>query len=399
MPRPGFRGPVFSLSFGRENAPLIRRRFSEDDDAFSYLIEFTTSMVVLIIILAAYYTAIEHEFPIPSNSDSSRVTAGMRIMDTLATTPGLAGNSTAWEELPIDLQARRLEEVGLAYPAGTNHHNISIPRDPKGNQSLPEEGTMLSAAKIDGLRNVTYLMMKDLFSLKTQEFFLSCRPIPAGNLSFQQQALLTLDYGVNLSGAFGKSSVERLFVVSFRNVNDPTVPVWDMYGVVSLKLILVEGIVVHPQVFISELNYAPTSGETEEEWLELLNSNSAAVDLSGWFITMDSSPKNLSSVRGSLILRGEARAVVCADPTAVQAAYTVDPRAAIYRITDGVFGIDGLSNGEGTIALDGVLVPADIVSYNSSLGGDEISERTLERISLHKNLFRESALDGGTPGY
>ena len=394
---PGRTG--FSSNYKRAEALLISKVLEKDEDAFTYLIEFVTAIFIFIIILTAYYKAIDNEFSIKDESDDTEVMEVMRILDTLTTTPGLAGNTTEWENLGLDELDQELKEVGFAYPASASHYDVHGERTGDTNLSSTHGKIILNAAKIHGLRNITYPKMKELFSLNYRELAICITPIRVTNLSDEQAEYLTLTFGVNVTEGDEKNTVERLFAVSFMNVTDPSVPLLSNYTVVSIKVSLLEGVLSYPRALITEFNYAPFSGDTSEEWVELYNRNDAAVDLSTWHVTVEDSEKNFSSHRGSLILQGKSYAVVSADPDILLADYPVDVNASVYVISGNLFGIDGLPDDVSTLVLEGDNVPSDIIRYDSSMGGDDSNHRTLERVSLFGTVFNQSTVDNGTPGF
>jgi len=375
-------------------ARILRR----DDDAFNYLIEFVTAIFLFIIILTAYFRAIDTEFPIRDESDDTEVMEIMRILDTLTTTPGLAGNSTEWENLGVDELNQELKEVGFAYPASAHHYNISTERTEDMDLPTTHGSVMLNAAKIAALRNITYPTMKALFSLKYHELAIRVAPIPVTELSGKQADYLTIHFGANVTEAGEKNTVERLFPVSFLNVTDPAIPLHSNYTVVSIKVTLAEGILEYPRVLVSEFNYAPPSDDTAEEWVELFNRNDAAIDLGSWTITVEDTEKNFTLHRGSLILPGKGYALVCSDTDLILGSYPVDGNSSINTISGNLFGIDGLPNDNGTLALVGEKVPIDIIIYDSSMGGGDDNHRTLVRVSFYTTVFREGTVDKGTPG-
>ena len=397
-PAPPERTGLSSDYKGAE-ALLTARVLKKDEDAFTYLIEFVTAVFIFIIILTAYYKALDSEFSIKDESDDTEVMAVMRILDTLTNTPGLAGNTTEWEKLGLDELDQELKEVGFAYPASASHYDVHGERTEDLNLSSTHGSAILNAAKIHALGNITYPKMKELFSLSHYQLAIRITPLRVTNLSDQQLEYLTLSFGVNVTEGDEKNTVERLFTVSFLNVTDPSVPIRFNHTVVSIKVSLLEGVLDYPRVLISEFNYAPFSGESSEEWVELYNRNDAAVDLRTWLITVEDTEKNFTSHRGSLILQGKSYAVVCADPDILLADYSVDANASVYVISDALFGIDGLPDDEGVLVLEGENTPSDIIRYDSSMGGDDSDRRTLERVSLYGTLFEEGAMDKGTPGF
>ena len=392
---PGHRTALFNTV--RARSPLfLRRRLFRDEDAISYIIEFFAAMIVFIVILTAYFLAIDTQFSTPDSTDRTEVTTIMRVLDSLTGSQGRAGNTTSWERLGPDELNGNLSNLGFALApsnSGQAGSNTSV------NLSLSHGVNVLCAAKIGALRNVSYLTLKDLFVLEHREFAIQVSPMEMTTLSPEQQDLLTIRFGVNISHSVKRNTVERLFTVSFHNVDDPQIPIQANYSIVSIKVTILEGVVEYPKVYISELNYAPYSGDSEEEWVELYNGNDAAVDLTHWTFTVDGETRELVLYRGSAILPGGGRALICADPQITLDIYPVDPNASVFAIETGIFGIDGLPDEGGSLTLEGIFVYDDILEYDTITGGGSETRQTLERVSIHQTVFRESDVDYGTPGY
>ena len=392
----------FSSEHGRAERLRLPGVLNKDEEGFNYLIEFVIAMFVFVVILTAYYAAVQNQFSVSDGSDDTRIMDAMRVLDTLTTTPGLAGNSTQWEELDVDQLDQQLLELGFAYPAAGGHYDVQAARVDDVNLTTQSSRNILNAAKIDALRKVSYQKMKELFSIEMENLELRIAPTSVVPLSDGQREYLTLNFGVNATGAEAKNTVERLFTVSFLDVTDPNFTIQSNHTVVSIKLTLLEGIVSFPRVVMTELNYAPFSENSNEEWVELYNTNDAAVNLSEWSLTVigrnGQEKKDFKLYLGSMILPGKGRAVVAANPETLLEDYPVDGNASIYIISGGVFGIDTLPNDNGTLVLEGVSVPNDVLAYDFSMGGGDDNHRTLVRVSIYKNLLRESTVDRGSPG-
>jgi len=390
--------PPSSLLIKDFNSHKLFLSIKKNEDGFNYLIEFVAAMFIFIIVVVAYYTALENQFSIKDKSDDVRVMTAMRILDTLTTQPGLAGNTTEWEKLSPETLEKDLIEVGFAFSTSWSHYDIYKERN-ETNLSSTHGNTMLDAAKINALRNVTYEKMKEIFHLDYREMELRITPLQVTNLSAEQMDYLTIDFGVNSTEAKVKSTVERIFPVSFLNVKDPALLKHSNYTAVSIKCTLLEGIVDYPRIVINEINYAPYTGDQREEWVELYNTNDCAVNLSSWTIEVEEQKQYFTPVRGTLFLRGKSYAVVCSDSDVLLSNYKVNENATIYIIEDAVFGVDSLPDENGTIILEGGIYPRDEVTYSSSDGGGPETKKTLERVSIYKTLFKESINEGGTPGF
>ncbi|MEO0898365.1 MAG: lamin tail domain-containing protein [Bacteroidota bacterium] len=149
-------------------------------------------------------------------------------------------------------------------------------------------------------------------------------------------------------------------------------------------------------IVINEIHYNGLgSGTDVDEFIELVNTGSTAVDLSGWSFSQG---VTFTFPSGSTIQPGQF-IVVAFNSTAFQAAYGFLPD---YQWTSG-----GLSNsGEDIIIVNAGGVTQDIVDYDDCCGWPTEADGdgpSLELISpsLDNNLpasWQASALDGGSPG-
>ena len=133
---------------------------------------------------------------------------------------------------------------------------------------------------------------------------------------------------------------------------------------------------VSAQVIISEIMYVAPGNDAHQEWVELFNSGTTAVDIRSWKINdgsnhvLNAPPKNGGV--GSTIIAPSGYLIIAADAAQFRSIY---PSAA--NVVDTTL---SLPNSGGTISLQNGSTVQDSVSYDSSIGaaGDG---NTLNRIS------------------
>lgn len=134
---------------------------------------------------------------------------------------------------------------------------------------------------------------------------------------------------------------------------------------------------------INEINYNPPVGGKEEkkqEWIELYNYGTTALDLSGWKIkdTKRTDDLELGPGEVTMIVPAGGYVVITADKTNVYSVYTVAPGAIKLQTDDNKIA-DGLGDGSDTITImDSDGNDVDTVTYDDSWGGDGDGD-TIER--------------------
>lgn len=141
----------------------------------------------------------------------------------------------------------------------------------------------------------------------------------------------------------------------------------------------------HGGVVISEIMYHPASEQTAEEYLELHNNGTAAVDVSGWAFTNGVS----FTLPATTTIPADGRLVVAADSAAFTAKHP--------GVTNFVAGWTGrLSNSSNKIKLaDSAGNPVDEVDYSDD-GDWGVRRKDWWSDSGHKGLSWDSGADGGS---
>ncbi len=148
-------------------------------------------------------------------------------------------------------------------------------------------------------------------------------------------------------------------------------------------------------VVISEVQHSPSSDEPE--FLELVNTGSQPVDLSGWQI--EAVFKNGRSMPGGTILLPGARLVMTESITLLQAAYSDLPNIPLIEFNGSLKG-----SGETIELVTASGLVADSVTYsNASPWPQAVDNRTLELIDLQSDNdlgsnWSVSSSDLGSPG-
>lgn len=116
------------------------------------------------------------------------------------------------------------------------------------------------------------------------------------------------------------------------------------------------------QVVISEIMYDLEGADSDREWIEIFNSGSGLIDLSGWKFFENEINHSLNLIQGQSALIGGGRAVIAASSTK----FLIDWPNFSGALFDSSFSLS--NTGEGLVIKDDSLNIVDIVFYNSSWG-------------------------------
>jgi len=139
------------------------------------------------------------------------------------------------------------------------------------------------------------------------------------------------------------------------------------------------------QISITEIMY-DLSGSDTNEWIEIENTGSQAVDASTWKLFEANSNHGLKVFQGDGVIQPGLFAIIANDP----GAFLVEYANFKGMIFDSSFSL--LNTGETLIMRDDNLVDSDSATYDSSLGGNGDGN------SLHKNASSGWKASAPTPG-
>ncbi len=337
------------------------RRFREDEEALSHIIEFTIALIIFVFVITGYLSAVNSKFVVNSPADSRRDENCLKLSEIIIGDTGMArthaGNTTDWERLSPDELDRNLTRPGLAL-AGSGFG-------------------VLSEAKVVGLRNLTYLRMKSLLSLTNLDFNIEIMELNGTGIAF---------FGPSSDTAHRLSQVDRVVLLK-NNASDTG-------RAVKLKFRLFQGISRRPLVRVNEIMYHPNGDK--HEWLELYNPSDEAVNLSTLVLYTYTGNIFRDFPEGdSMILPGGGYAVLASN-SMVWNEYAVSPTALRLTVKDGAFAQGGLPDTGATISIAGEGFREMSCLYNNTLGGDG-NGKSLEWSVQHGD-FLESLNAGGTPG-
>lgn len=340
--------------------PGIKGRFNlsgfrKDEDALTHIIEFTLALIILIIVIAGYFQAIEHKFIIQSPEDSRRDEVCIRLSERLLDDPGMAitgsGNTTQWERLDPQAIAENLTRPGLAA---------------KG-----RDFGVISQEKILGLRNVTYETLLDILVMEGYYFNIEILELDDTRL---------IHFGLSSDGVKGVSEVKRIALLQGEN-GDRTVKV---------NIRVFEGVNKKTLVRVNEFMYHPEEGK--HEWIELYNPSDEAVDLSTFALYVNTRDQLRADNK---ILPGKGYAVI-SDSEATWVEYNISADALPLLVKDNALGLNGFSDTGMEFVIAGQWFRTERYSYNNTLGGDGDGD-SLEW-SYASGGWISSATVGGTPG-
>ncbi len=138
---------------------------------------------------------------------------------------------------------------------------------------------------------------------------------------------------------------------------------------------------VHADVVINEIMYAPTNG-SNYEWVEIFNSGSSAVDLQGWrFFHGESTSGPLTLRNGSTTVLGPSEYAIIAKSPSVVTDYSWLNFSGMILSASTLSLPDSGSNTYIAIASDTNKTISNSVVYDPSLGGSKDTGNSLSKIS------------------
>ena len=338
----------------------LPKHFREDQDGLTHIIEFSLALIIILIILAGFFTAVDTEFILQTPDDNKRQDECIRYAELLVGDTGLAhlninNTTTNWEGLNASLLDNDLIRPGLA-------------------QEDTDYG-IISYQKVIGLRNLTYKDLRFILSIRKYEFNIDISEVDGKNIA---------SFGYSHDRASKISETNRILVMTGNGDDRP----------VELSFRLFEGIKRKELVRVNELMYHPEDGKNE--WIELYNPTDEAVNLSSFAIYFQKGQTFRDILEGdSLILPGRSYGLI-ADNGETWDQYAIAPGTMKSLVKDGSIGKDGLSDEGMDFFFQGETFAGLSYSYNSDHGGSG-NGNTQEWSGTEQGWF-ESLAAGGTPG-
>ena len=226
-----------------------------DNRGISRIVEFVIMFTVFLVIVTSFYSLVNiwTRPPIVNYNQEE----AMRVSEVLIGNPGCMDNNnskTNWEEYPAYYKD--------APNIDTNMTALGLAKD-KNSYGV------LSMSKILGMGKITYSKAKEMLALSPGQNF---------NISFQIIGNETKIYwGADYTNAKNVGMYKRIVAV-YNPINNSYVPA-------RLAICLFDGSVYNEKIVINEIMYAPPNvPEGDNEWIELYNPTSMAINVSGWFI-------------------------------------------------------------------------------------------------------------------
>lgn len=350
------------------------------DQGVAGTLEVVVALLVFVLVLTAYFTAVAQTFE-SNERDLAPRSQAVLLSTLLMSEPGRLDDgstdgNTSWEEF-----------VAASNYTVTQTHNIHENLTGLG-FALEDAGYgVVDREKIEAMRKVTYEQAREILGLDR------------GRLDFHLSVVtedgdVVLDYGPRPREG-EVHSFRR--VVSLQQVNSSVVPV-DFP--VSEKLIINE-IMWHPL----EVAGGTGANEDELEWIELWNPNNFAVNVSGWHITNDnpSNPQNEDpssdnqlrawDAGGTLTIPPAGYAVVVGSNSRVFDFFVVDDDAVKLKMNFNEITRQGLRpdgnnppanpQGEKITLVDGEDKVVEFVDYRHTWGGSNF-EQTGDNFTLSR---------------
>ncbi len=344
-----------SPGFPGYNGRFNHTGFRKDEDALTHIIEFTLALIILIIVIAGYFQAIEHKFIIQSPEDSRRDEVCIRLSERLLDDSGNAitgsGNTSQWERLDSMAIAENLTRPGLAAEG--------------------RDFGVISQEKLLGLRNVTYEKLLDILAMEDYYFNIEILELDDTRL---------IHFGLSSDGVKGVSEVKRIAILQ-NDTGERTVKV---------NIRVFEGVNKRTLVRVNEFMYHPEEGK--HEWVELYNPSDEAVDLSTFAMYVNTRDQLRADNK---ILPGKSYGVI-SDSEAAWSEYAISPDALPFLVKDNALGLNGFSDIGMEFVIAGQWFRTQKYSYNSTLGGNG-DGHSLEWSSASGGWVSSAGV-GGTPG-
>ena len=349
-----------SLRSDHDRFERMARHFREDENGLSHIIEFSLALILILITLAGFFTAVDSEFILHTPDDNKRQDECIRYTHLLVGDTGSArlnGNDTTtrWETLNASVLDNDLIRPGFA----------------QENESYG----VISHHKVAGLRNLTYKDMLSILSIRKYQLNIEVSEVDGAVIA---------SFGYSHDVASKVSETNRVLVMAGDGDLRP----------VKFTFRLFEGIKRRALVRVNELMYQPEDGKNE--WIELYNPTDEAVNLSSFALYFQAGQTFRDSLVGdSLILPGHSYGLIIdRDETWTQ--YPIAPGTVRFLVKDGNFGKVGLSDDDMNFFFQGETFVGMTYSYTSEPGGNG-NGNTLEW-SVTQQDWVESLVSNGTPG-
>ena len=156
------------------------------------------------------------------------------------------------------------------------------------------------------------------------------------------------------------------------------------------------------QIIINEVMFDAAGSEYHDEFVEIYNNSETIVDLSGWMISDDDETDILIKFNGfdNMLLEPHCYCVVMDSSYYLNSTYyeTLIPDSTLrVMINDASFGSSGLNNtDEETVTIYNS--DSTIVSFYMYLNDQEAGFSD-ERVNFDENIWRNSKILDGTPGF
>ncbi len=175
-------------------------------------------------------------------------------------------------------------------------------------------------------------------------------------------------------------------------------------GVATLLLVFLSWPTLRAQVVISEVMFDVQGADYHDEFVELYNCSSEAVDLTGWQFSDSTGTDDLQDAGYGLLLHPGQFAVIL-DGSYFENSTTYDsiipPEALILKISDGAFGSGGLANTrpERLTLIDAGGREIDAYRYSVDNSPGYSDEKIILCSAQVEGNWANSLTAGGTPGF
>lgn len=367
-----------------------------DNRGISRIVEFVIMFTVFIVIVTAFYSLanIWLRAPIVDYNQEE----AMRISEVLINNPGSMDNNNSkinWEDYPA--------YYNDAPDIDTNMISLGFAKD-KSSYGV------LSMSKIFGMGKITYPKARTLLGLSAgKNFNITIESINNTKIIGNETKIY---WGADYTSAKNVGMYKRIVLI-YDSMDNET-----PYKSARLTICLFDGGVYDEKIVINEIMYAPPGDDEPNEWIELYNPTSMAIDVDEWRIgnknpdpegTTWGRLKSIDSdkeigLRGSIIV-SNGFAVIPSTVSNVKKNFTYNPDGVWLRQLDESGTTVSRIAGRLLEDLDTLILKnrywdtVDEVNYTGVSGSKDTNE-SLERISpLDDSWYNSSTgFKGGTLG-
>ncbi len=330
----------------------MKRRYIDDEDAVTHVIEFTIALTVFVLILQAFTSSMNFRIGIDLNKNDNNIVMAREVVSELTGSQGLSGDSTSWEN----------NEYGTGNVQLRNGTTIGI---------LNSNGE-IDSNKCDSLGKFPYYPLKEELGVTEQ-------------LRIEVQTLVPKEtvclWGGNPESATVSFESQRYLLY---NDGSNVVPA-------ILTVTIFEGDTPNDNLYLTEVMYSPQSNGFDYEWVEFYNPNDIAIFVNSWTIADNEQKDNIVSEENEIItIPAKSVGILTSSPSTFRETYVN------YKY---VFSVEDVAIGNGLGTSETIILSKnsynDAFTYTSEDGANG-NGKTLTRSCYNCADWSEAVSSPGT---